>query len=1269
MKKKILLFISLVLLAVQGWATPIDSLSSGNSITKLNGFTGGSSNLVKKTKGLVDLIDFSNQLKPISSSIETDGTNSFLWSSHMGEYMYFSFDRQQAEAFFGVDTVLYLTAHTGLITSPLTIKMIDDDNGVFDFQDELINPSQLTPMDTIEEIWHWGDSKWCGKSMKVGFHPSGPGNYSATFQIKNSSNIKLNVTLLITVVDGLDDHSVYISTKDLSFISTVGSTAYRNFKITAKNRLDTLKVEIIPYCEYAISYGENSCDLIDDDTHLWDRLLFDIEGSIKDDTYYGEGAAELALITPEEAAQGAIITVKYTPTWIGYHQAKILIRGEGLYKEIILHGNTKGNISVSPSVLRFPNYEYDPTNPLEGLYISSFTITGNGLTDDSVYVDLNDELFSILGYDSFSASEVEQQGATVWVRYTPAVSGIHTANLTIRGGGIIENKTVRLIGTSDYPEIVVDKESLTFTDAKVGEPVSKQFRVTGTDLIDELSMIVDESDGNQFSIDKRTISADEAKNGVDVTVTYTPTSAGTHTGRISITSCGAEKKTVALSGNAIDPPLISINKSSLLLDDVVVGDYKTDVFTVTGWNLTSNLDLSLTGATNVFSINKDVISPDQNGNASATITVTYRPISPGTQTAKVTISGVGASNKTVNLTGKAVIREITASPAYVSFSNATVGNSVPNSFMVTATNPNAPLNLKLNDNTGMFSFNNGKTSITITAEEAANGYEVPIFYKPTSTGSHVASITITGGGALEEKIVMLSGSAVKREITTTPSSWNFDNVPKNMARSRNIIVKADNLTGPLTVELTQRPALDFYSIDKTTITPAEAANGATIKLTYKPTAVGTHNATLTISGGGAADKRVSITGTCVVPVITTNKSALNFGTCVKGKSYTNYFTVTGTNLTSDLTLSSSNAYFTVIPKTISKEDAALGAKVTVVYNPTATGNHSGTINISGEGVNGSVNVSGKSVVPAITPSTTSLDFGNIPVGTTTTKTFTVKGTDLTGSLSLTLSETGTNGSFTVSPTSISASSAANGVTITVRCTATEAGSISGRIKISGGDAATMTVSLSAKGVEPSISTTTSSLSFSGSTISSKTFKVTGTNLTGDLSLTVTGTNSTNFSVSPSTISSSAAASGKTVTVTCNPKAATSAEAKVKISGGGASPKYVTLKYTKGGVVSISAVEPEGDDEDSNQECTNGGTLEFFENSTTDVNELAMSSKVYAEGQTIIIESPVEQSAIISDISGRAKTVNLQTGRNEIPVNASGIYIVRIREKTTKLMLK
>ena len=170
-------------------------------------------------------------------------------------------------------------------------------------------------------------------------------------------------------------------------------------------------------------------------------------------------------------------------------------------------------------------------------------------------------------------------------------------------------------------------------------------------------------------------------------------------------------------------------------------------------------------------------------------------------------------------------------------------------------------------------------------------------------------------------------------------------------------------------------------------------------------------------------------------------------------------------------------------------------------------------------------------------------------------------------------------------------------------------------------------------------------------------------------MTVKSSNS-KFTVSPSTISVSDAAAGKTVTVTYHDTdGSNNASGTITISGGGASSKTVSVTYAKGQDVQINPVYPDSGSEEGNNEFMNGGLLETSLNSTTDVNELAMNSKIYAEGLNIIIESPIEQSAVISDISGRARSVNLQAGRNEIPVNASGIYIVRISEKTTKLMLK
>ena len=73
---------------------------------------------------------------------------------------------------------------------------------------------------------------------------------------------------------------------------------------------------------------------------------------------------------------------------------------------------------------------------------------------------------------------------------------------------------------------------------------------------------------------------------------------------------------------------------------------------------------------------------------------------------------------------------------------------------------------------------------------------------------------------------------------------------------------------------------------------------------------------------------------------------------------------------------------------------------------------------------------------------------------------------------------------------------------------------------------------------------------------------------------------------------------------------------------------------------IGLVEPESEGEDGNDEFSNVSSQEAIGDPTTDVNEMAMASKVYAEGVNIIIETPIEQKALISDIAGHVREVNL-----------------------------
>ncbi len=153
-----------------------------------------------------------------------------------------------------------------------------------------------------------------------------------------------------------------------------------------------------------------------------------------------------------------------------------------------------------------------------------------------------------------------------------------------------------------------------------------------------------------------------------------------------------------------------------------------------------------------------------------------------------------------------------------------------------------------------------------------------------------------------------------------------------------------------------------------------------------------------------------------------------------------------------------------------------------------------------------------------------------------------------------------------------------------------------------------------------------------------------------------------FEISPTRISLQNVPCSAIVTVTYHPdcEGENNGTIKIKKSIGSAKPFILPLH----GSATAQCYAPSFDNDGNDLMITQSGS-----SINTLVDEMIMNSKVYAEGLNIIIESPVEQSAVISDIAGHAWRVNLKAGWNEIPVNASGIYIVRIREKTTKLMLK
>lgn len=268
--------------------------------------------------------------------------------------------------------------------------------------------------------------------------------------------------------------------------------------------------------------------------------------------------------------------------------------------------------------------------------------------------------------------------------------------------------------------------------------------------------------------------------------------------------------------------------------------------------------------------------------------------------------------------------------------NSHPGNRVSKSFTVRGSALQGDLSLTLDDPTGSYAIN--KT--TLTVREASEMATVQVIYNPADVGVHNASVTISGGG-IEPQTVSLSGFAVDATptIEVNPASLSFETMAGETVTST-FTVKGVNLTSGLTLALNGDS--EDFAIDKSFISVAAAAGIATVTVTYRPTEAGEADAAVTVTGGGAEAKTVTLHGVANAPAapdqpgITLDTEQVDFGYGFNGYGENRKIMLTGVGLTNDLTLNivgGDSIHFSVSPRTITPEMAAQGVEINLRFFP------------------------------------------------------------------------------------------------------------------------------------------------------------------------------------------------------------------------------------------------------------------------------------------------------------------------------------------------
>ena len=490
-----------------------------------------------------------------------------------------------------------------------------------------------------------------------------------------------------------------------------------------------------------------------------------------------------------------------------------------------------------------------------------------------------------------------------------------------------------------------------------------------------------------------------------------------------------------------------------------------------------------------------------------------------------------------------------------------------------------------------------------------------------------------------------SGSTATPTLTVSPTSLSFSTTA-GQSVSKTFTVTGSNLTGNVT--LTKTDANGAYTISPTTITAANAANGVTVTVTYNPSAAGTHTGSIAIASSGATSKTVSLSGTATAAALTTY-------TPVMSAANSNY--ITTSSFRADWTDQTSSSNVSSYTLQVNGEGSSTPTTTTLLGTINGSNYTGSYTNITLSAPWGGSNVrGGNNAVYTKNSSGTGYITFTIPSGYSSNTTFSVQITTVTGSYgtgNITVKSTQTSAvghTFSKGETYTWTVTGKTGDVITIYSTdnsyspdmslikvyagninlnASETGDATARtitgitnkyytvsnltagatytykvkaIYTDGTQSAwsneqSVTLKEEQSTATPTLTVTPTSLNMSAKVGGTKTatFKVTGADLTGNVTLSLSGANV--FSISTTSITAANAANGVNVTVTYSPTAYGTQTATVTVASSGATSKTVALT----GTASLDKADP------VLNAATNITSTSFTANWTHDVDASSVSS--------------------------------------------------------------
>ncbi|HEX8814298.1 MAG TPA: choice-of-anchor D domain-containing protein [Terriglobales bacterium] len=425
-----------------------------------------------------------------------------------------------------------------------------------------------------------------------------------------------------------------------------------------------------------------------------------------------------------------------------------------------------GQISFSPTSVAFGkvlvgNNQSQPV-----------TMTNSGASTVSVTkATVTGTAFAISGL-SLPMDLAAGQSHSFTVVFTPQSTAAATGNIAITNNGATPTVNLSLSGNGQADgALTVNPTSLNFGSVQEGasQPLTETLQNTGGSSI-VVSQVAATGD---FSVGGLSLPLTlQAGQSQPFTVTFSPKSAGSESGNVSITSTGVNPSVnVPLAGTGLAPGSLIANPSSIDFGSVQVGNSKSVYETLTNSSGSSTVTISQAQASGsgyaiVGLTTPLILTPGQH----YTFTVTFAPPSATVESGSITVdSDAVNSDLTIPLsgTGSAVpTSQLSVSPSTYAFGSVTDGSNASLPAALVATGASVTVTA---DNFSNSAFSLSGLSFPVTVNPGQN---VPFTVTFTPQGAGPASGTLSfTSNATNSSGASLSGTGVAASHTVS-LNWN-----------------------------------------------------------------------------------------------------------------------------------------------------------------------------------------------------------------------------------------------------------------------------------------------------------------------------------------------------------------------------------------------------------------------------------------------------------------------------------------------------------------